>query len=144
MKSQVLFWLLAASDGHAKNFSIFIRPSGGYRLTPLYDILSCYPMIGGAGLAKQDIKLAMSLSSTKKGKKYHWHTIFPKHFLATAKKCGFNEQSMRDIMIDFFEKTPGVLDKIRAELPDNFPEKISQPILDGIGSIYQRLAILPE
>ncbi len=33
MKSQVLFWLLAATDGHAKNFSLFIEAAGGYRLT---------------------------------------------------------------------------------------------------------------
>ncbi|MGL6010309.1 MAG: type II toxin-antitoxin system HipA family toxin, partial [Shewanella oncorhynchi] len=39
MKAQVLFWLLAATDGHAKNFSLFIRPEGKYELTPLYDII---------------------------------------------------------------------------------------------------------
>ncbi|WP_369789439.1 type II toxin-antitoxin system HipA family toxin [Rouxiella sp. WC2420] len=144
MKSIVLFWLLAATDGHAKNFSIFIRPNGGYRLTPLYDILSCYPMLGGTGMAKQDIQLAMSLSSTKKGKKYHWQTIFPRHFLATAKKCGFDEQTMREIMTEFFERTPGVLLQIRDELPENFPEKISSSILNGIEKSYKRLGNLPE
>ena len=30
MKSQVLFWLLAATDGHAKNFSVFIEPEGRF------------------------------------------------------------------------------------------------------------------
>ena len=139
MKSQVLFWLLAATDGHAKNFSIFIQPGGGYRLTPLYDILSCYPMTGGRGLAKQDIKLAMSLSSTKKGKKYHWQQIFPRHFLATAKKCGFDEDKMQAILTEFFEKTPAVLQQVRAELPADFPEKISRAILGGIESLYGRL-----
>ena len=34
MKAQIVFWLLAAIDGYAKNFSIFLTP-GGYRLTPL-------------------------------------------------------------------------------------------------------------
>lgn len=144
MKSMVLFWLLAATDGHAKNFSVFIRPNGGYRLTPLYDILSCYPMIGGAGLAKPDIKLAMSLSSTKKEKKYHWQTIFPEHFLATARKCGFDEGTMRKILTEFFEKTPGVIAQVRATLPKDFPEKISDSILNGIEKIYPRLGKIPE
>lgn len=139
MKSQLLFWLLAATDGHAKNFSIFIKPKGGYCLTPLYDIISCYPMMGGQGLAKQDIKLAMSLSSTRKGKKYHWQQIFPRHFLATAKKCGFDENKMQAIITEFFEKTPGVLAQVRAELPADFPEKISNAILGGIENIYGRL-----
>ena len=34
IKSQVLFWLLAATNGHAKNFSVFIEPEGRFRLTP--------------------------------------------------------------------------------------------------------------
>lgn len=31
--SQILFWLIGATDGHAKNFSIFLRPGGRYGLT---------------------------------------------------------------------------------------------------------------
>src|SRR5207244_7954816 len=46
MRAQLVFWLLAAIDGHAKNFSIFLRAGGAYRLTPRYDILSAYPMLG--------------------------------------------------------------------------------------------------
>jgi len=34
--------LLCATDGHAKNFSIFIGQGGTYRMTPLYDVLSAY------------------------------------------------------------------------------------------------------
>ncbi len=66
MKTQVLFWLLAATDGHAKNFSLFIESEGRYRLTPFYDILSMYPAMGLAG---------------SKGKKYVIEHIFPRHFL---------------------------------------------------------------
>lgn len=35
-RSQILFWLLAAIDGHAKNFSLFIETGSAYRMTPLY------------------------------------------------------------------------------------------------------------
>lgn len=31
MQAQLLFWLLAAPDGHAKNFSLFIERGGRYR-----------------------------------------------------------------------------------------------------------------
>ncbi len=61
-RAQVLFWLLAAIDGHAKNFSVFIEPNGKYRLTPLYDILSVYPFIANKSLQKQKIKMAMALA----------------------------------------------------------------------------------
>jgi len=45
LKSIIVFWLLGATDGHAKNFSIFLSPGGGYRLTPLYDIVSAQPSL---------------------------------------------------------------------------------------------------
>ena len=33
-QAQVLFWMLCATDGHAKNFSIFLKPGGRFQLTP--------------------------------------------------------------------------------------------------------------
>lgn len=84
MSAQVLFWLLGATDGHAKNFSVFISAYGRYQFTPLYDIISSYPIARGKGLNKRELKLAMGLKATK-GKKYHCEQIFPRHFLQTAK-----------------------------------------------------------
>ncbi|NMV23000.1 type II toxin-antitoxin system HipA family toxin, partial [Vibrio parahaemolyticus] len=69
MKFQVFQWAIGATDGHAKNFSIFIEKGGSYRLTPFYDILSAYPVLGGRGLNIRKLKLAMGLKATK-GKKY--------------------------------------------------------------------------
>ena len=46
VKAQMVFWMLAAVDGHAKNFSIFHERGGSYRLTPFYDVLSAWPIIG--------------------------------------------------------------------------------------------------
>lgn len=34
-KTQILFWMLAATDGHAKNFSVHIDAGGRFRLTPV-------------------------------------------------------------------------------------------------------------
>ncbi|MDB5838281.1 MAG: HipA N-terminal domain protein, partial [Herminiimonas sp.] len=45
--------LLRATDGHAKNFSIFLQPGGYYRMTPLYDVLSARPIIGQAACNAQ-------------------------------------------------------------------------------------------
>ena len=142
MRSHILFWLLAASDGHAKNYSVPIMPGGGYCLTPLYDIMSCYPLIGGGGLAKQDIKMAMALASTGKGKKYEWNMIFPRHFLATAKKCGFSESRMAELIEEFYLKTPEVLKQARELLPATFPEHISDAIFNGVENAVRRLAKL--
>ena len=35
LKANVVFWLIGATDGHAKNFSVALSPGGRFRLTPL-------------------------------------------------------------------------------------------------------------
>ena len=55
-KVQILFWAMAAIDGHAKNFSLFLEPGSAYRMTPIYDVLSAYPMMGARGLPRQRVK----------------------------------------------------------------------------------------
>jgi serine/threonine-protein kinase HipA len=40
--------MLRAPDGHAKNFSIQLQAgtAGRFRLTPMYDVMSAYPVLG--------------------------------------------------------------------------------------------------
>ncbi|MBL4816294.1 MAG: type II toxin-antitoxin system HipA family toxin [Shewanella sp.] len=140
MKSQVLFWLLAATDGHAKNFSLFIEAGGGYRLTPFYDILSMYPVIGGNGLNIRDAKLAMGLKATK-GKKYQVAQIFPRHFMQTAKAIGFDTHAMSAILIEIANTVDFVIMKVKMQLPKDFPEYIRNSILDGLANRAKRLTV---
>jgi hypothetical protein len=44
--AQLAFWLMAATDGHAKNFSFFLQREDAYAMTPLYDVISVWPYIG--------------------------------------------------------------------------------------------------
>ena len=68
--AQVAFWLLAATDGHGKNFSLRQHAGGTYGLTPLYDVLSAWPIIGHGKnqLAIEKAKLAMAL----RGRRAHY------------------------------------------------------------------------
>lgn len=129
-KSQVLFWLLAAIDGHAKNFSVFIEPEGRFRMTPLYDIMSAHPLLVDRQLEAKKIKLAMALSG--KNRHYHWHTIQPRHFISTAKQVGFNEKSAAVIVETMLAMVDDAVAHIEATLPVNFPEAIAGPILAGM------------
>ncbi|MEZ9823304.1 type II toxin-antitoxin system HipA family toxin [Shewanella sp. 10N.286.45.A1] len=138
MKSQVLFWLLAATDGHAKNFSLFIEAGGGYQLTPFYDILSIYPAIGGKGLNIRKAKLAMGLKATK-GKEYRIAQIFPRHFIQTAKAIGFDPQTMTAILQEVADSVDAVIAKVMAQLPEDFPEHIRDSILTGFKNRAKRL-----
>jgi len=138
MGAQVLFWLLGATDGHAKNFSIFIRPDNQYRLTPLYDILSAYPLISKKGLHEKDLTLAMSFKGKKK-RKFQCNMILPKHFIATAKEVGFSEKAMKNILEVMSSKTQTVIETLEKSQPDDFPTFISQPIFVGMRKMSARL-----
>ena len=132
MRTQLVFWLLAAIDGHAKNFSIFLRPGGGFRLTPRYDILSAYPVLGhGRGkLSPEKIRMAMGVQG--KNRHYRWKEIQTRHWLDTAKRCGFGD--MKSVIEDVITQTPEVLQQIRGVIPDGFPGPIADSILTGIKS----------
>jgi serine/threonine-protein kinase HipA len=44
LKAQIVFWLLGATDGHAKNFSIFLLPGGRFRRGRSTTSCRCSPM----------------------------------------------------------------------------------------------------
>ena len=129
-KAQILFWLLAAPDGHGKNFSLFIEANNGYRLTPLYDILSAYPFMGGTGLQKQKVKMAMALQG--KTRHFKWGGIAPRHFLSTPKAAGYSEKLALAHFKEMMLKTDAVIKSVSAISPVDFPVEISGPILNGL------------
>ena len=131
MKVQVLFWLMGASDGHAKNFSIFILPDGQFQLTPFYDVLSVFPVVNKKGLNIRQVKLAMGLKTTK-GKKYHVNKIYPRHFIETAKQVGFEIAKMDTILSEVKVNTEKIILDTQASLPVNFPKNISESIFSGM------------
>lgn len=136
-QSQVLFWLLAAIDGHAKNFSIFIEPEGKYRLTPLYDIMSAYPLVAKKQLHDRKIKMAMALRG--KNIHYHWHNIQSRHFLETAKAVNYSTEKAKIILDDMLQKVDFVIDEVTAKLPKKFPKNISEPVFDGMRLMKRKL-----
>lgn len=130
MRFQAFQWIIGATDGHAKNFSIFIERGGSYRLTPFYDILSTYPLLGGTCLNIRKLKLAMGLKATK-GNKYEIHKILPRHFLDTAKAVNFSQVKMQTILGDLKEQLPKAILQLKGKLPDDFPKHISDLIFDN-------------
>ena len=60
---QMLFfnYLIAATDAHAKNYSLMLEPDGVHRLTPMYDVASIAPYIAEDDWLNNPPKLAMSI-----------------------------------------------------------------------------------
>lgn len=140
MRFQVFQWIIGATDGHAKNFSLFLEPSGTYRLTPFYDILSAYPILGGKGLNVRSLKLAMGLKASK-GKKYQLDKIYARHFIDTAKSVGFPLDKMNVILDDFIEKLPTAIEAVSQQLPEGFPEHISSTVFRESMKRVRRLSL---
>lgn len=138
MRFQVFQWLIGATDGHAKNFSIYIDKGGSYRLTPFYDILSAYPLLGGKGLNIRKLKLAMGLKATK-GKKYEINKIQPRHLLDTAKAVSFSQEEMLDIIDDMKENLPKAILQVGKTLPKNFPNHIAHSIFENTQKMINKM-----
>ncbi len=128
--TQFAFWLLAATDGHAKNFSLFHRRGGTFELTPLYDVLSAWPIIGeGPNLVSEhDARLAMAL----RGKSTHYklREIRVRHWRALAQRCG--TPGTWEAMLGMAQNVRGVMERVQAQLPGAFPLRVWDPVLAGV------------
>ncbi len=130
IKSQLAFWLLAAVDGHAKNFSIFLKRDG-YVLTPLYDVLSAWPIIGnGAGeLPVQKATLAMALRGAQRPRR-HIDRIASRHWITLAKRSGVPRAL--DALEELVSLAEDALDRVEQRLPSTFPEHVWHAINRGV------------
>lgn len=138
-KAQALFWMLCAIDGHAKNFSLFIEPHGRYTLTPLYDVMSAYPILGESAnrLAPQKARMAMAV--TGKNRHYKWREIQPRHWLTTAAAVGL-ESTVEEDLHSLVSEAPRVVDSVSRLLPDRFPDSVATPVFEGLLQLSDRLA----
>ncbi|AKJ26875.1 type II toxin-antitoxin system HipA family toxin [Caldimonas brevitalea] len=127
---QLVFWMLGATDGHAKNFSVFLHAGDTYALTPFYDVLSIYPMVGkGVGeVPPQGVRMAMGVKSRNK----HWyqHEIQPRHWASLAKKAGL--PSLLGQMVALAHAVPVAIAHVESELPADFPARIWDTITLGL------------
>ena len=143
-KAQLLFWMLCATDGHGKNFSLFLRPGGRYQLTPLYDVLSVYPVLGEgpSKISPHRAKMAMAVRS----KNVHWkmRDIHRRHWMTLGTRHGVVTDEGRQVQFlidDVVDRTPMVISSVRATLPVGFPESVAESILTGLQAAAHRLAV---
>lgn len=136
--TQVLFWLLAAPDGHAKNYSVFIERGGRFRMTPLYDIMSAYPILGHGDKLMPPEKLKLAMAFSGKNRHYEWAKIKPRHLRETARRCGV-EGNFDAVLNRFVTGIPNIIAELSATLSKGFPNVIADPIFDGLKKQYQFL-----
>jgi serine/threonine-protein kinase HipA len=133
----VVYFLLAAIDGHAKNFSVFLLPGGRCNLAPLYDVVSAFPVAAAGQIQTQKLKMAMAVVGSNRH--YRWQEIHRRHWIETAKKCRFPESEAIAVLDDCVSSTERIVDEVANSLPEGFPERVAKPILDGLADSMRRI-----
>lgn len=141
-KAQLLFWMLCATDGHAKNFSVFIRPEGRYQLTPLYDVLSAYPVLGEGPSKISPFKAKMAMAVRSKNAHWKMRDILRRHWTELGIRHGTlteDGQEVQFLIDDIVMRTPRVIAAVGARLPAGFPEQVAGTIFEGLRDAARRL-----
>lgn len=138
-KAQILFWLIGATDGHAKNFSIYLRPGGNYRLTPLYDVLTAQPSLDQRQIERKQMRLAMSVGETNH---YRIDGIHGRHLLQTAQEARLPKTLTKMAIEEIIATADKALDQVESELPARFPAAIHDSVSKAVSQRLQKL-ILP-
>ena len=138
-KAQIVFWVLAATDGHAKNFSLFIKPQNRFRMTPLYDVSSAHPIIGRKAnqIPLQSIKMAMAVRS--KSNHYKLESITTRDWIEQAAQVGIERQVAQQIVDEVREQTPQVINQVSDRIPPGFPADLCEAICQGMQAQANRL-----
>lgn len=131
LKAQILFWLLAATDGHAKNFSLFLLPGGRFRLTPLYDVMSVQPAADTGQLRRNQMKFALAVGDNRH---YVITEILPRHFAQTAARSGLSASVVRTIFDELLGAKKAAVKKVLNELPAGYPEELASSIVNGLNA----------
>lgn len=134
LRAHLAFRLLAATDGHAKNFSLFLLPGGRYRMTPRCDVITAWPIVGAGAnrIAWQEAKLAMAVRS--KNTHYQLARIQTRHWEGLAQRSGADGtwQAMQALVARVPAAIAAVQAQITKEHPAGFPQRMTEAIFDGL------------
>ena len=129
LKSQVLFWLLGATDGHAKNFSVFLGRGGRFKLTPIYDVLTAQPSLDDRQIERKQMKLAMSVGDNRH---YRIDEVKGHHFIQTTERAGLSERLAHDALAEVVSTADTAMGSIEQHLPPGFPEEIHNSVIGAL------------
>ena len=136
-KSQILFWLIGATDGHAKNFSIFLKPGGRYSLTPFYDVLSAQPAVDSDQIAQNRFRLAMSAGTNRH---YRLNEVTGRHFVQSGKSAGLGKGLMRAAINELMDRARDAPTVAREAMPVDFAEPVHDCIAAALATRLPRLS----
>lgn len=134
--AQLAFVLMAAPDGHAKNFSIHLDRGDAYRMTPLYDVLSIWPYVGEGPHQVRPRKAGLAMAVRSKNAHYLFHTIQARHWQQLAAKHG--GRPTWDAIVSLVTSVDGAVSQLERRLPNDFPPRIWDRVSAGMKSEAKR------
>lgn len=129
LKAQVLFWLIGATDGHAKNFSIYLGRGGRFRLTPVYDVLTAQPSLVTRQIERKQMKLAMFVGDSRH---YRLDEIKGRHFVQTTERAGLPGSLAKEVLEEVAKAADAAITSVETQLPRDFPEYIHSAVKAGL------------
>ena len=131
LKAQIIFWLISATDGHAKNFSVYLGQGGRFRLTPFYDVLTVQPYSDELQLRNKEMKMAMSVGNRNH---YRMDIIQGRHFVQTVQKAGLPDYIAKEALEEIAGTAENAMQKVEESLPSDFPMDIHESVMRVIKS----------
>ena len=128
--TQLAFFFLAATDGHAKNFSIHLRRGDAYEMTPLYDVLSMWPYFGDSHNKFKERNAGLAMAIRSKNAHYRLYTIHAGHWHQLAMRNG--GQDVWKAMLELVSNANEALAAVEKELPEDFPARTWSAISSGV------------
>jgi serine/threonine-protein kinase HipA len=141
LKAQIVFWLIGATDGHAKNFSVFLNPGGSFRMTPLYDILTAQPALKTRQIERKQMKMAMSVGDNRH---YRFDQIHARHFVQTARRAGLSKTVASRIVEEVASRAKDALEETANALPKGFPPGVVDAVSEAVTDRLQGLVLSKE
>lgn len=130
-KANVLFWLMGATDGHGKNFSVSLLPGGRFRMTPLYDVLTVQPTVDARQIERKYFKLAMNFGNSNH---YKVSNIVGRHIVETGVRSGLSRAVVQGLFEELQETSQAIVEATFNQLPEGFPEALLSSIDSALRS----------
>jgi serine/threonine-protein kinase HipA len=131
MAGACLSYLLAATDVHAKNFSLLHArgaPRPSLRLAPFYDIASAWPY--ARRMPIQKTRLAMRI-----GGHYRLREILPRHFRKLALAGSYSADALLATLSDFSSRLPDEASALLKEIAEKgMARAVLARVVDGIAA----------
>jgi len=119
--SLVFNWLIAGTDGHAKNYSLLLGAGGAVRLAPLYDLASILPY---KHMDPLKVKLAMKIGGV-----YRMRDIRARQWEKLASESKLNSQEMLARVADLARAMPDHVSDVQKQL---LAARLTHPVIERL------------